>query len=205
MFPAEPGVFEEATSARHDPKILGLARDHVSLDVFEDFASRGGLEGVLRVRGSLLSYHAAMHQASPDVAVILMATGMEALTTPAQPWGKEKVTKRFIEGTIELCPEAVDAALAHANVEEAFAYQKRGGQNRQRKELLDRVYELRSTPSHAGLGLSGGAGLVMLDQPESMRVAIMSDLARAALLAFLQAPRSFLIGHPMFDGTTGAV
>jgi hypothetical protein len=34
-----------------------------------------------------------------------------------------------------------------------------------------------------------------------MRVALLSDLARAAILGYLQAPRSFLVGHPTVDAT----
>lgn len=41
--------------------------------------------------------------------------------------------------------------------------------------------------------------LSILAEPGTMRVALLSDLARGALLAFLQAPRSSLIGHPIFD------
>lgn len=179
--------------------MLGLARDSVSLDFIGELASRGGRDGIARVRGALLSYHAALQQTSPDVAIMLMVTAIEALLSPTQPWGKTKVTQRFIQSMIELCPGAVDEAIAHQNVEQAFAYKKKGGPQKQRKELLERIYELRSMPSHFGIGVSRSSGMMMMDDAGSMRLAILSDLSRAALLKFLEAPRSSLIGHPAFE------
>lgn len=88
--------------------------------------------------------------------------------------------------------------MNHQNVEEAFGYKKRGGERKRRKDSLDRVYELRSMLSHFGIGPSIGDPLMFFGQPGSMRLAILSDLSRAAILSFLQAPRSFLLSHPMF-------
>jgi hypothetical protein len=84
-------------------------------------------------------------------------------------------------------------------VEQAFDYKRRGGIEARRRQLLDRVYELRSNPTHSGIGLSGVGMMSMLAEPGRLRVALLSDLARGALLSFLQAPRSSLIGHPMFE------
>jgi len=64
--------------------------------------------------------------------------------------------------------------------------------------MLARLYDLRSTLAHEGLGFTRRSALLMLGDPGSMRVALVSDLVRAALLAFMQSPRSFLIGHPAF-------
>jgi hypothetical protein len=41
--------------------------------------------------------------------------------------------------------------------------------------------------------------LFAMGDASSMRVALISELAKGALLRFMQAPRSSLIGHPMFD------
>lgn len=189
----------EVLEQRHDTTIPGLARDHVSLDFIGELFSLGGADAFFRVRGALLSYHAALQQPNPDVATMLMVIAIEALVAPRQPWGKSNVTKRFITSMIELCPAEVDEAVAHLNIEEAFGYRKRGNQRRQRIDLLDRVYELRSVPSHMGIGPSGANPLIMLAEPGSMRLAILSDLVRAAILHFLQAPRSFILGHPSLE------
>jgi hypothetical protein len=187
QFPAPAADAATATGRRHDPAIPGLARDFVSLDVFADLPALGDLDAVLRVRGALLAYHAALKQTSPDVAVMLLVTAIEALISPRHEWGKLKVTRRFQKSLLELCPQAVDALLAHDNVEQAFDYKKRGGVNWQQRDLLDRIYETRSTPTHTGLGLSA-TGMAILATPDSMRVALLSNLARAAILGYIQDP-----------------
>lgn len=201
QFPAKDTYAERAVARRHSPEIMGLARDFVSLDVVGDLPMRGGLDAVLRVRGALLAYHAALKQTTPDVAVMLFVTAIESLIAPHPEWGKDKVTTRFIKSLIDLCPYAVDALLAHDNVEQAFEYRKRGKVNRQRQDLVNRIYQMRSTPTHTGLALSA-TGMAILGTPSSMRVALLSDLARAAILSFIRAPRSSVIGHPMIDQST---
>lgn len=195
IFPADEDATLRARTRRGDATILGLARDSISLDVFGELQAKGGIDAMLRLRGSLLAYHAALKQTSADVAVMLFVTSIEALISPRAAWGKEKVTQRFVKSLIELCPEAVDALLRHANVEEAFGYTRKGELPRQRRELLELIYETRSLPTHTGLSPSGPL-MGMLGSTESMRVALLSDLARAAILTFLQAPRSSVIGHP---------
>jgi hypothetical protein len=150
------------------------------------------------MRGAVLSYHAALDQKTADVATMLFVGCVEALIVPRQKWRKDKATKRFIEAVAELCPDVIDTMLAHDNVEQAFGFKKKGNIRRQRKDLLNRIYELRSDPSHNGLGLSGG-GMMSGQNAGNMRVALLSDFARGALLAFIQAPRSSLIGHPGFN------
>jgi len=198
IFPAEEPESAAALVRRADLTIPGLARDSVSLDVFGELSALGGPDAVFRIRGSLLAYHAALRQSSPDVAVMLFVTCVEALISPRETWGKLKVTQRFIKSLLDLCPGAVDELLRHDNVEEAFGYTRRGGLRRQRRDLLSRIYEIRSLPTHAGLVLSP-AGLTSLAAPEGMRVALLSDLARAAILNYLQAPRCSLVGHPLID------
>lgn len=200
-FPAENAYAERAVARKHSQEIMGLARDSVSLDVFGELLMLGGPDAVLRVRGALLAYHAALRQTTPDVAVMLFVTAIEALISPHPEWGKVKVTTRFIKSLIDLCPYAVDALLAHDNVEQAFEYRKRGQVKRQRQDLLDRIYQMRSIPTHTGLALSA-TGMTILGTPSSMRVALLSYLARASILCFIRAPRSSVIGHPMFDQPT---
>jgi hypothetical protein len=199
IFPAGPEEAAAAKALRFDDSILNLARDSISLDVFDEFTTLGGLDGFMRVRGALLSYHAALQQASPDVALMLLVTSLEALIVPRPEWRKDKATKRFIGAIKEQCPDAVDAVVNHDNVEQAFDYRRKGGVEARRRQLLDRVYELRSNPTHSGIGLSGIGMMTIMTEPGNMRMALLSDLARDALLSFLQAPRSSLIGHPMFE------
>jgi hypothetical protein len=110
----------------------------------------GGLDAALQFRGGLLAYHSALKQTSSDVAVMLFVTSIEVLISQRQGWRKQKVTQRFVKSPVERCPQAVDELRAHSNVKEAFAHRKKGGVNRQRRELLERIYETRSTPTGIG-------------------------------------------------------
>ena len=161
QFPAQDDDAAKALGRTCDPAILGLARDSISVDPWGELHAVGGQDAVVRVRRALLAYHAALTQTSTDVAVMLFVTSIEALISPRQEWRKLRVTQRFVKSLVELCPQAVDALLAHMNVEEAFAHKIKGGVNRQRRELLERIYDTRSTPTHTGLDLSA-AGLPFL-------------------------------------------
>lgn len=199
LFPANEENSAQARILQHDESIPGLMRRNVSLDIFDDLESLGGDDAVSKVVGSLLAYHAAMQQASPDVALLLMVSSIEALTIPATKasWGKERPVKRFIDAVSDLCPAAVDEILDRRNVEFEFSYKKRGRREVQRKKLLDKIYELRSKPAHSGLRPAGFHSSL---NPGSMRLAPLMDLASAAILSFLAAPRSFVSTHPLYEG-----
>ena len=198
IFPASEPDTSAARAIRFDPSIPGLARDGVSLDILGQLPAIGGIESFFRARGALLSFHAALEQHSPDVETMLFVSSIEALITPFQEWKKERATKRFIDAINELCPEVVDTLVNHDNVEKAFGFQRATNPNSSRKRLLDKIYDIRSLPTHSGIGLKGSSGMAMFSDPGSIRVALLSDLARGAILNFLQSPRSSLIGCPSF-------
>lgn len=102
----------------------------------------------------------------------------------------------------ELCPTTVDEVVNHANVEQAFNVKLRGNPRRRRRDLLDTIYAMRSNPIHTGVGPSATGALLQLADAGGIRVALLSDLARSALLAYLVAPRSSLVGHPLIDPAT---
>lgn len=197
LFAASPDEATRGFERRTAPTIPGLARDHISLDVFDEFPQRGGLEAALRMRGALLAYHAALGQGNADVAVMLLVTCVEALISPTPSWRGRRVTKRFIDALTQLCPDEVDAALSRAQIVPAFRFRKPGRIDKQRERLLSAVYDARSSSTHSGLGLPP----LVLDfgNLQAVRVAVVSGLARAAVLSFLKAPRSFLTGHPGAD------
>lgn len=198
LFPANQEDTDRAEERRFDAAIPGLARDHVSLDVFGDLPRLGGADAQRRVRGALLAYRVALDQQSSDVAVMLLVTCIEALIAPTPTWGRDRVVARFIAAVLELSPDAVTGLLTHEKIAETFDFQRRGGDSRQAKDLLEAIYRARSTPSHTGLGYSQ-SGIGIIPDARSMRVALLSRLSKAAVLAYLQAPRSFLVGEPAID------
>jgi hypothetical protein len=196
-FPVPADLAESQRVRRYDPGIRGLARDFVSLDIFGELAALGGPDALIRARNSCVTIHEAQHQANADIATMLYVCAIESLITPGRQckWRKEQVTKRFRDAVLLLCKGAVDALLAHRNLEEALGFSKRGNVDRQRRALVDHIYDLRSLPTHTGVG-PRNVSFQALDTERSIRVAMLSDLARAALLAYIQAPMSFLTGHP---------
>jgi hypothetical protein len=199
IFPADEEQSAHARLLQRDRSIPELSHRGVSLDIFGNLESLGGNDAVSKATGALLAYHAAMQQANPDVAMLLLVSAIEALIVPKPRWKINKATNRFIVAVNDLCPEAVDALLARRNVEAAFSFKKRGSTERQRKALVDKIYELRSISAHSGLSPSGFGSMLGSINPSSMRLAPLMDLATAAILGFLEAPRSYLVGHPMWD------
>ena len=182
---------------RSDLEIPGLARDSISLDIFGELQALGGTEAMIRARNALITMHEAQRQRKAEVSVMLYVCAIEALITPGpqHEWRKEQVTRRFREGVLSLCTDQVDALLEHRNLEAAFDFHKQGKIKWQRRQLVDRIYDLRSVPTHTGISPLMGHPM-FLGVDHNMRVALLSDLARAAFLAYIQAPRSFLAGHP---------
>jgi hypothetical protein len=198
LFSSDEEKAEAARQKQHHSSILDLARNYVSLDLFGYVMSYGGPESVLKARNALLTYDAALRQANHDVATILFVTAIEALIPPPMDWRKERVTARFVIAVQELCPQALEEILAHANSELAFGPIKQR-QNRRKvyESLLGRIYDMRSSPVHAGLSITPRLFAHGSGADATMRIALLSDLTRAAILAFIQAPRNFLVGHPV--------
>jgi hypothetical protein len=196
MFTLDGSAADEEISRRRDPRILGLARDSISLDIFGDLAALGGEIELLRARNAFITLHEAQRQTNADAATMLYVCAIESLISPSSDlsWRKESVTRRFREGVISLCGDSVDSLLAHPNMESALGFHKRGGIGRQRREIVDHIYDLRSLPTHTGMGPTR-VGIIDFASEHGMRIALLSELAKAALHGYLQAPRSFLAGH----------
>ncbi|NVI92698.1 hypothetical protein [Actinomadura sp. BRA 177] len=200
IFPVDAKDMEEILARRDDVSILGLARDSISLDIIDALSTLGDRESVLRVRNALITIHHAQRQSNSDIATMLYVCAIEALITPGEtrPWRKNRVVARFRDGLLSLCTHKIDEILNHPNVEMAFDHKKRGQIVRQRKELVERIYDLRSFPTHTGITPSG-AYMAFAYNDFSMRAALLSDISRAAVLAYIQSPRSFLTGMPKID------
>lgn len=145
---------------------------------------------MIRARGALLSYDAAVRQEREQVAVILYVVATEFLTNPFQPWRTERLTKRFITFYNDLMPEDLGEIVGHSNFEEAFGV-ARGNRSAQalRRELLSRLYTLRSEPVHEGLSISF-EGMAGIARGAGLRRALASDFAQNAILRFVQSPRT---------------
>jgi hypothetical protein len=130
----------------------------------------------------------------------LYVIAAEVLTTPDAAWRSEKLTKRFVAFFSELIPSELDRLIAHNNFEEAFGVRR--GQKKAstlRRLLLETIYDLRSGLVHSGLqpsyrGITSGFGL-----SSDMRRALLYEFVESAFLAYLQSPRSSVVGHPGLD------
>jgi hypothetical protein len=144
-FPSEENKTEDLNARASDPSIPGLARRRISLDIFNELVSLGGVESHRRVSAALMTYSAAMRQERDPVACMLYVIAAEALTTPFTPWKNEKLTKHFKEFFDELMPDDLNQIIAHRNFEESFNI-RRGSQKTRslRRELLEKIYNIRS-------------------------------------------------------------
>jgi hypothetical protein len=195
VFPSKPEEVPDLDARRIDQAILTLARKHVSLDIFSPTGVPGGRQFFERMRAAFLTFDAALQQQHNFVASILYVVAAEAITTPNVNWRDSKLTNRFINFFDELIPSDLDTIVAHANFEAAFEIRRgiRTGRSL-RRELLDRIYELRSGLVHSGLRPSyQGFGISV---PEDMRRSLLADFAESAILGYLVSPRSSVIGHP---------
>lgn len=183
-----------------DPEILTLARKGTSLNIFSSLAADGGPELFGRVRAALITFDAAARQDRDSVAAILYIVAAECLMTPYTNWRLQKLTKRFIEFFDELMPGDLDQIVAHGNFEEAFAI-RRGARTPRalRREALERMYAYRSGQLHEGLDPSYQGVGVGIDAANEARRGLLGDFAEAAILRYLDAPRTSLIGHPAFE------
>lgn len=195
MFPTKEEDCAALDEQRKDLKILTLARKHVPLDIFGWAGRPGGFQVFERLRSALLTADAAVKQDHDVVASILYVVAAECLTVPPASWRKDRLTKRFREFHDELIPEALDRIVSHGNFEEAIGL-KRGARTARalRRDALDQIYSFRSGQLHEGLD-PGYRGFG-LDSGTQMRRALLADFVEAAILGFIQAPRSSLIGNP---------
>lgn len=203
-FPAGESEVAEALGLQFDyENVQTLARNGVPLDPFAHLASLGGEAGIVRYRGALVAFDAAMEAKNPDVATILFVSSIEALLSPDTEWRKERLAARFIRSVREYASDAVESVLQHPNMQAALGFQAKGAPSKQRRDVLSHIYELRSAPVHAGpamaMGMLGGQS-----HDGQMRVALLSDLAQGVILGFLTAPRSSLVGHPAVDPAAAA-
>jgi hypothetical protein len=196
IFPARDESVAELDSQRQNMAIGNLARNGVSLDIYNDLFERGDMPSLDRARGAFLSFDAAVRQEREQVALIMYVVAAECLTNPYQPWKTERLTTRFINFFDELMPQDLDELVQHDNFEAAFGV-VRGTRSARalRRELLSTLYNLRSEPVHEGLSASF-QGLAGMGSPSSQRRALASLFAQRAIIRFLEAPRTTLIGHP---------
>lgn len=197
-FPAEVSETEELEQRKVDPSVLTLARKSVPLDIFGWLGQPGGFQVFERLRASLLTADAAVKQEHDSVAAILYVVAAECLTVPPGEWRQSRLTKRFREFYAEMIPEALDGIVNHANFEEAIGL-KRGSRTARalRRDTLDRIYSYRSGLLHEGLD-PVYRGFIA-DVGSQMKRALFADFVEAAILAYIRAPRSSVVGLPILE------
>ena len=201
VFASKDDAVAELDERRRDPEIHDLARNGISLDILQRLADLGGPESALKARDALIAFDSALRQSREQVACILFVAAAECLANPRTEWKRERLTKRFIDFFRRLMPEDLDEIVNHDNFEDAFGIRRgRRTPHALRRELLSRIYDMRSEPVHEGLGPSlYGLGFPDRAFKAGARRALVSDFAQMAILRFLEAPQSSLIGHPDFE------
>lgn len=202
IFPSKPERIPGLVAKHTDASVLTLARKHVSLDIFSAIGAPGGFDHFARMRAAFLTFDAALQQQRDSVACILYVIVAETLSSPNAAWRGAKLTKRFIEFFRELIPTELDKMIAHGNFETVFEIRRGKRSNGAlRRELLARIYDFRSGHVHTGLRPSYRGFASGLESSDDIRRGLFVDFAEAAILGYLQFPRSSLIGHPSFETT----
>ncbi len=205
VVPSKPEALPELQAKHRDPAVLTLARKSVSLDIFSTVAGVPVRDHFLRLRAALRTYNWALAQDNDEVARILYVVAMESLCSPRTSWRTNRMSRRFLDFFDDLMPQALDEVFAHANFEEAFQI-NRGQRTARalRRDLLRHVYSLRSEPLHQGLSTHFHAFGMSYEDSASLQRAFFCDLSERAVLAYLQAPRSSLVGHPKLDASASS-
>jgi hypothetical protein len=200
VVPSKPEVLSELQAKHRDPAVLTLARKRVSLDIFSTVAGAPELDHIHRLRAALRTYNWALAQDNDEVARILYVVAMESLCSPRTSWKTQRMSRRFLDFFDDLMPQAIDEVVAHANFEEAFQI-NRGQRTARalRRDLLQHVYSLRSEPVHQGLSPHFHALGMAYKDSASLQRGFFCNLSEKAILAYLQAPGSSLVGHPRLD------
>lgn len=193
LFPAKPDRVQDVVrTLASRPSELHVAGLEIA-PALAWLAGAGRRDALKRAEGALYAYEQALAQQSEYVALILLVTSIEALTVPDTRWAKERLTKRFVEWTLEMCSGEVGAVLRHNNFESAF------GSVRKPQRFLELLYNARSRPLHTGFVPSHLSALPDMGGSAGIRVMLVSEIARAAIIGFLKRPFTSLIGHPDID------
>lgn len=198
--PSKSEEVPDLQSRKNHPFIWEIARKRVSLNIFSTVAEVPEEDHFYRLRAALRTHNWALAQDNDEVARILYVIAMESLCSPRTSWRIEKVSRRFVDFFDDLMPQALDEVVSHGNFEEAF--QTRRGKRMARalrRDLLRRIYALRSEPVHQGLSINSHPFGMTYDNSASLQRGFFCDLSERAILAYLQAPRSSLVGHPKLD------
>jgi hypothetical protein len=153
----------------------------------------GQLESLRRAQGAMFAYEQAITQESEYVTLALLVSALEALNVPNATWQMERVSARFISFCLQLCPDAIDVVMNHANFAQAFDGYSSA------KRFLRTLYGLRSKPLHTGFLQHRVSRLPAMGGDAGIRVALVSEVVRAAVVVFMRKPFSSLVGHPTAD------
>lgn len=151
----------------------------------------GAAEAANRAIRAIASYETAMRQRTLAATVVHLVSAIEALALPNLPSvAKHRTVKRFKDFLCECVPDVLDATLQHGNFSTAFP------NVRTAKQLTDEIYDSRSRAVHSG---QFGEYYEFHALDEGVRVALIAEIARAAIVSFVQCPFSSLVGHPSID------
>lgn len=194
---ANPDLFVELEQRIADRHVPPLSRKNISLDVLSPRHLPGGEEYHGKLCTALITFEAAFQVAHDAVACALYVVVAEGLGTPNASWKYQKVTDRFVRFYEETIPDHLDAMIDHPDFEKVFGIKRGRRANRSvRRALLNAMYEYRSVRVHQGLPASLRDIVNDTRKREDQQRAFFCTFAEEAILSYLAAPRSSLIGAP---------
>jgi hypothetical protein len=169
-----------------------LAIEHFPIGAaLHDFATLGASEASHRILRAIACFETAMQQGNASATIIHLVTAIEALARPnfKGAW-HNRVTQRYQEFLQTCIPAKLKQVLGHANLQSAFSNVKTT------KELVAAVYGARSSAVHNG---HASEFHEFFGGNEGIRVMLIADLVRSAIIEFVRHPFSSLVGHPTVD------
>ena len=145
-----------------------------------------------RLIGAMMAYEAGMLQRTDHSTLLFFVSAIEALTVPNLNAAKtQRLSKRFSYFLEEFCSQEIHKVMNHANFEQAF------GKIESRKKFIRELYNLRSQPVHTGH--FGNYSGMLLSDDQSLKVGLVNDIVRLAIVSLIKCPVSLLWGHPELD------
>ena len=169
-----------------------LAIEHFPLgDALQTFVTLGAAEAAHRVFRAIACFETAMQQGNEAATTIHLVTAVEALARPnyKKAW-HNRVTQRYHEFLQTCIPDKIVEVLGHLNLSSAFPTVK------SKEELVAAIYDARSAAVHSG---HTGEFHEFFGGDRAIRVMLIADLVRSAIIEFAKRPFTSLVGHPSVD------
>lgn len=160
-------------------------------EALQAMTTLGAKEAASRTVRAMACFETAMQQCNVAACTIHLVSAIEALARPnyERAWNN-RVTQRYQQFLMKCVPDKLAEILKSPHLGLAFPGV------RSEKKLVEAIYKSRSDAVHNGhIGEYHDISSV----EGAIRVMLIADIVRAAIIEFAKSPFSSLVGHPSRD------